>query len=165
MTGVWCVRAEFGTYTKQFVDGGYVAIGWMPNSDLSRIKTRDVVSSVQFLSLDEQVAQIASEIARLPIGSALLNLAGRVARVKFPLPRDPLAQTPKFARKKVNELTRMIQSRPEFQSPTERTAARLRFEQRLVEHLHRIAANDESNRAAPPLVILPKCHDENELSI
>ena len=34
MTNVWCVRAEFGTYTKQFVDGGYVAIGWLPKSDL-----------------------------------------------------------------------------------------------------------------------------------
>ena len=31
MTNVWCVRAEFGTFTKQFVEGGYVAIGWMPN--------------------------------------------------------------------------------------------------------------------------------------
>ncbi len=130
-----------------------------------RIKTRDVVSSVQFLSLDEQVAQIASEIARLPIGSALLNLAGRVARVKFPLPRDPLARTPKFARKKVNELTRMIHSRPEFQSPAERTAARLRFERRLIEHLHRIAANDEANRAGPSVVVLPRSRDENELSI
>ena len=37
VTSVWCVRAEFGTYAKQFVEGGYVAIGWMPNSDLSGI--------------------------------------------------------------------------------------------------------------------------------
>lgn len=26
MTNVFCVRAEFGTYTKHFVAGGYVAI-------------------------------------------------------------------------------------------------------------------------------------------
>lgn len=43
MTSVWCVRAEFGTYTRQFVEGGYVAIGWMSKSDLSRIKTRDAL--------------------------------------------------------------------------------------------------------------------------
>lgn len=41
MTSVWCVRAEFGTYTKHFVEGGYVAIGWMPDVDLSSVRTRD----------------------------------------------------------------------------------------------------------------------------
>ena len=43
MTNVWCVRAEFGIYAKQFVEGGYVAIGWMSNSNLSRIKSRDEI--------------------------------------------------------------------------------------------------------------------------
>ena len=35
MTNVFCVRAEFGSYTKHFVAGGYVAIGWIPATDLS----------------------------------------------------------------------------------------------------------------------------------
>jgi hypothetical protein len=26
---LYCVRAEFGTYTKQFIDGGYVAVVWL----------------------------------------------------------------------------------------------------------------------------------------
>jgi restriction system protein len=34
---VFCVRAEFGTCTKSFVAGGYVAIGRMPESDLTAI--------------------------------------------------------------------------------------------------------------------------------
>ena len=38
---LYCVRAEFGTYTKQFIDGGYVAIDWLPNDDLSHITTRE----------------------------------------------------------------------------------------------------------------------------
>lgn len=38
---VWCVRAEFGTYAKDFVQGGYVAIGWMSSIDLSGVTTRD----------------------------------------------------------------------------------------------------------------------------
>ena len=41
MTNRICVRAEFGSFTKQFVEGGYVAIGWMPNTDLSAVKSRD----------------------------------------------------------------------------------------------------------------------------
>lgn len=40
MTNVWCVRADFGTYAKAFVDGGYVAIGWIPKN-LSKIKSRE----------------------------------------------------------------------------------------------------------------------------
>lgn len=38
---LYCVRAEFGTYTKQFIDGNYVAIGWLPNNNLSHIASRD----------------------------------------------------------------------------------------------------------------------------
>jgi restriction system protein len=41
MTNLWCVRADFGTYAQHFVKGGYVAIGWMPTTDLSPITTRD----------------------------------------------------------------------------------------------------------------------------
>ena len=40
-TNVYCVRANFGNYTQHFIKGGYVAIGWMDNSDLSNIKSRD----------------------------------------------------------------------------------------------------------------------------
>lgn len=41
MSRIWCVRAEWGTFTKNFVDGGYAAIGWMPNIDLSGVGTRE----------------------------------------------------------------------------------------------------------------------------
>lgn len=126
-----------------------------------RVKTRDIVSSIQFLTLDEQIAQVAGEIARLPIGSALLSLAGRVARVRFPLPNDPLARMPKFARKKLAELVRLIHARPEFQSPTERAEARLRFEQRLIEHLHGLATAE----IAPRVVFLPRSAGDEHLTI
>ena len=43
MTNLFCVRAEFGTYTKHFVDGGFVAIAWMPNTDLSVVWFRNEV--------------------------------------------------------------------------------------------------------------------------
>ena len=68
MTNVWCVRAEFGTYAKQFVEGGYVAIGWMPESDLSNVKTRDELyplyksehpDDTSNIVIGQQVGQIA----------------------------------------------------------------------------------------------------------
>lgn len=41
MTSVWCVRAEYGMYAPQFVAGGYVAIGWMPDCDLTMVASKD----------------------------------------------------------------------------------------------------------------------------
>lgn len=38
---IYCVRAEYGSYTKHFLDGGYAAIGWSRMGNLSTIKTRD----------------------------------------------------------------------------------------------------------------------------
>jgi restriction system protein len=41
MTNIFCVRAEFGTYTQHFLNGGYAAIGWLPNDDLSSVTTKE----------------------------------------------------------------------------------------------------------------------------
>jgi restriction system protein len=41
MTNVWCVRANYGRFTKLFVDGGYAAVNWFNDIDLSHIKTRE----------------------------------------------------------------------------------------------------------------------------
>lgn len=41
MPEVYCVRASYGTYTKHFLNGGYAAIGWLPDVDLSTVKTRE----------------------------------------------------------------------------------------------------------------------------
>ncbi len=40
MPKVWCVRAYYGKYAGHFVKGGYAAIGWIPNRDLSSVKER-----------------------------------------------------------------------------------------------------------------------------
>lgn len=40
MSDVYCVRAEFGKYTQRFVSGGYVAIGWLPGTDLSSLGSK-----------------------------------------------------------------------------------------------------------------------------
>jgi restriction system protein len=44
MNNVWCVRAGSGKYADQFVNGGYVAIGFgMMEDDLSAITSREEI--------------------------------------------------------------------------------------------------------------------------
>ncbi|WP_157209194.1 restriction endonuclease [Mariniflexile maritimum] len=38
---LYCVRADFGRYSQHFLEGGYIAIGWLPEYDLSKIQKRD----------------------------------------------------------------------------------------------------------------------------
>ncbi len=45
MTGrAYCVRADGGTYAEAFKAGGYAAIGWMPDEDLSDIPQDDAAA-------------------------------------------------------------------------------------------------------------------------
>lgn len=37
---IYCIRANYGQYTDQFLEGGYVAIGWLEKIDLSTVKNR-----------------------------------------------------------------------------------------------------------------------------
>jgi restriction system protein len=41
MPDVYCVRADFGTFTEHFLKGGYAAIGWLHHSDLTNVKSKD----------------------------------------------------------------------------------------------------------------------------
>jgi restriction system protein len=84
MTNVWCVRAEFGTYTNQFVEGGYVAIGWMPNVDLSAVKSRDDLyplykrahpDDTSNIVIGQQVGQIARFLLELAAGDYVITPA------------------------------------------------------------------------------------------
>ena len=84
MTNVWCVRAEFGTYAKQFVDGGYVAIGWMSNSDLSNITSRDELyplyktehpDDTSNIVIGQQVGQIARFLLDIQPGDYVITPA------------------------------------------------------------------------------------------
>jgi len=84
MTNVWCVRAEFGTYAKQFVEGGYVAIGWMANSDLSGIRARDELyplyktehpDDTSKIVIGQQVGQIARFLLEIQPGDYVITSA------------------------------------------------------------------------------------------
>jgi restriction system protein len=46
MKNVWCVRAEYGTYTNHFVKGGYVGIGYGLTSSLEKVTTREELTAL-----------------------------------------------------------------------------------------------------------------------
>ncbi|MBL0349513.1 MAG: hypothetical protein IPP68_03935 [Elusimicrobia bacterium] len=82
MTSVWCVRADFGTYTQQFVEGGYVAIGWMANTDLSAVSTRDQLyplykaahpADISNIVIGQQVGQIARFLLEIQPGDYVIT--------------------------------------------------------------------------------------------
>ena len=46
MERIFCVRAEFGKFTDHFVKGGYVAIGWFSEQDLSEVGDREELEDI-----------------------------------------------------------------------------------------------------------------------
>lgn len=108
MTNVWCVRADFGTYTKAFLDGSYVAVGWIHDTDLSIIKSREEIyplykaaypQDVSNIVIGQQVGQIGRFLLEIKAGDYVITPAadtewlyyGRVADEPsyFHAPADP----------------------------------------------------------------------------
>lgn len=82
MPEVYVVRAEFGKYTEDFLKGGYAAIGWMPNVDLSNIKNRDELRPIYCeqhpqdtsnLVIGQQVGQIARFLLEIKSGDYVIT--------------------------------------------------------------------------------------------
>lgn len=76
VSNVWCVRAEFGTYTKYFVEGGYVAIGFVRNTDLSGIRAREELyplyraehpDETSNIVIGQQVGQVARSLLEIEL--------------------------------------------------------------------------------------------------
>lgn len=129
-----------------------------------RIRTREVVTSIQFYSSDEQFLEAAREIATQACGSCFMYLAAQgVSRVQFPLAGNPLSGLPKYAAKKLAQLQKLIFDRPEFATPDELMQLRHEFENKLVEFLD---ASSRERQAlitdAKPVLILPE-HCDNPI--
>lgn len=92
MTNVWCVRADFGTYTGQFVAGGYAAIGWMPGIDLSTIHAREQLyplykqchpEDASNIVIGQQVGQIARFVLEIKSGDYVITPAADTERLYY----------------------------------------------------------------------------------
>jgi restriction system protein len=84
MSNVWCVRADFGTFTQNFLDGGYAGIGWMPDLDLSQVRTRDELyglyrqahpEDTSNIVVGQQVGQIARFLLDIRAGDYVITPA------------------------------------------------------------------------------------------
>jgi len=82
MPDVYCIRAAFGTYTKNFVDGGYVAIGWLEGLDLSKIRSKDELiplykrahpNDTSKIVIGQQVGQIARFLFDIRAGDYVIT--------------------------------------------------------------------------------------------
>lgn len=101
MDNVWCVRAEFGTFTQQFVDGGYVAIGWIPGTDLSKVKNRDELYPVykeehpkdtSNIVIGQQVGQIARFLLEIQSGDYVITPAADTEWLQY----GQVAESPSY---------------------------------------------------------------------
>ncbi len=132
-----------------------------------RLRTRQIVTSVQFYSTEEQFLEAARDFTTLPRGTCFLYLAGQgVYRVRLPLAKSPISDLPRYAAKKIAELRRDVFARPEFDSPENLQRLRIEFEQKLVQFLHD-ARNAEHARIAEaiPVLIVPTTSDNSIIQI
>lgn len=84
MKNVWCVRADYGTYTKHFVNGGYVAVGYGLTSSLAEVTTREELTSLykqahpdetSNLVVGQQVGQVARFLLEMKAGDYVITPA------------------------------------------------------------------------------------------
>ncbi len=60
MGRVFCVRAEYGLYTQDFVQGGYAGLGWLDGQDLSGVDFGDLRDRLKDAHPDKSNASIGS---------------------------------------------------------------------------------------------------------
>jgi predicted Mrr-cat superfamily restriction endonuclease len=82
MTNIYCVRAEYGKYAAHFVRGGYVAMPWDVDKDLSAVRSIDDLRSLY----NEQHPKTKGIVAEQYIG--------QIARFLFDLKPNDLVITP-----------------------------------------------------------------------
>ena len=83
MTRVWCVRADGGRYTEDFLRGRYIGIGWDRLPDLRNIQLKDELYNLFQTAYPDQVSPIV-------IG----NNVGQVGRFLLDIQADDYVITP-----------------------------------------------------------------------
>lgn len=58
MNNLYCVRADFGKYADEFLKGGYAAIGWLPDDDLSKVTHKDEIYTLYKRAYPEHTSMV-----------------------------------------------------------------------------------------------------------
>lgn len=83
-TKVWCVRAQHGKYAVQFTTGGFAAIGWLPQVDLSttakdrpeiRRLYQETYRQAKKKKVDTDVGQISRFLLKMKVGDFIITPA------------------------------------------------------------------------------------------
>src|ERR1035437_4442129 len=78
MPNIYCVRANSGTLASNFVEGGYIAIGWEKVNDLSGVKTIEELYPIYRAAYPEDTSKLVIE-----------QQVGQLARFLFEIqPKD-----------------------------------------------------------------------------
>lgn len=134
--GLFCVRAEYGTYTQQFLDGGFVGIGWLLKTDLSKITSRDELyplyksdypQDTSNVVIGQQVGQIARFLLEIKAGDYVITPSPNTEYIYYGVVQedayyfaDTLDGCPYTHRKKVKWHKEPIQ-RSQFSVPFQNT--------------------------------------------
>lgn len=92
MSNVWCVRADFGTHTEQFLKGGYIGIGWLAEYDLAKIAAKDQLyplykqahpDETSNIVVGQQVGQIARFLLEIAAGDYVITPANNTEQLYY----------------------------------------------------------------------------------
>jgi len=82
MTRVWCVRADWGTYTAAFRQGGFVAVRWNEIGDLSQVAGREGLYPLYRAAFPNDSAIVTGQ------------QVGQIARLRFEMQPSDIVITP-----------------------------------------------------------------------
>ena len=82
MTRAWCVRADWGTYTAAFRQGGYVAVGWNELGDLTQVAGREGLYPLYRAAFPDDSAIVTGQ------------QVGQIARLRFEMQPGDIVITP-----------------------------------------------------------------------
>jgi len=101
---------------------------------LPRISSRKIITSIQFLTTDEQRVEEENTLAELSVGEAQVHISGqRPQRVTFRLAERPYAATPKYAAKKLAAVRAVYLAKDHCRNPAEVLTVREQFAQEFAE--------------------------------
>ncbi|MEX0844661.1 MAG: restriction endonuclease [Balneolaceae bacterium] len=94
---IYCVRADFGTYYDHFIKGNYIAIGWISETDLSSVKSKEELYPIyreahpedeSNIVIGQQVGQISRFLFDIKPGDYVLTMPSNTDYIHYGIVED-----------------------------------------------------------------------------